>query len=58
MELFITAGLMALAGAAFILAVKLFAVLPAPLRSWYAMMDHARHEARVPRNDHGNPSHD
>jgi len=43
-ELLITAGLMSMAGAAYILAVKLFAVLPAPLRSWYAMMDHAKHE--------------
>jgi len=57
-ELLITAGLMAMAGAAYILAVKLFAVLPAPLRSWYAMMDHARRETAVPRNDDGNPSHD
>jgi len=57
-ELFITAGLMAFTGATYIVTVKLFAVLPAPLRSRYAMMDHARHEAAVPRNDDGNPSND
>jgi len=57
-ELFLTAGLMAMAGAAFILSVKLFAVLPAPLRSWYDMMDHARRARTEPRRDDGNPSHD
>ncbi|MHC4937948.1 MAG: NrfD/PsrC family molybdoenzyme membrane anchor subunit [Planctomycetota bacterium] len=56
-ELTLTAGLMAMAGAAFILSVKLFAVLPAPLRSWYEMMDHARREAAVPRTD-DDQSHD
>ena len=44
-----TVGLMSMAGAAYILAVKLFAVLPAPLRSWYAMMDHAKHEREAER---------
>jgi Ni/Fe-hydrogenase subunit HybB-like protein len=56
-ELLITAGLMAMTGAAYILAVKLFAVLPAPLRSWYEMMDHARRDGAVPRND-DDQSHD
>ena len=48
---------MAMTGAAYILAVKLFAVLPAPLRSWYEMMDHARRDGAVPRND-DDQSHD
>jgi Ni/Fe-hydrogenase subunit HybB-like protein len=57
-ELFVTAGLMAMAGAAFILSVKLFAVLPAPLRSWHDMMDAARRQRTEPRSEDGNPSHD
>jgi len=58
-ELLITSGLVCFAIALFSAAVKLFAILPAPLSSWYALWDYLR--KRFPdeyrKDAHGNPAH-
>ena len=55
-ELLITFGLIAMAVALWSVAVKHFAILPAPMRSWYAMVDHARRtKPEIRRDEHGNP---
>ena len=58
-ELFITTGLVCFSIALFSAAVKLFAILPAPLSSWYALWDYLR--KRFPddyrKDAHGNPAH-
>ena len=58
-ELLITTGLVCFSIALFSAAVKLFAILPAPLSSWYALWDYLR--KRFPddyrKDAHGNPAH-
>lgn len=57
-EVFITVGLIALAVAAFTVAAKLFAVLPAPMSAWYRLVDLMKTDPRIKRDDHGNPIDD
>lgn len=59
LELLISAGFIAIAALGWVLAVRWFAVLPAPLAEWHAML--ARDRVRFPhirRDRHGNPSDD
>ena len=58
-ELLITAGLIALAIALFSAAVKMFAILPGALSSWYALFRYVRHKIpEFPRDAYGNPLDD
>jgi Ni/Fe-hydrogenase subunit HybB-like protein len=58
-EVFVTVGLIAMAVGLWSLAVKWFAILPAPLKSWYDMVEYARsHDRRLRRDEHGNPIDD
>lgn len=58
-ELVMTVGFIALALAAYTVAVKRFAVLPAPLEQWFEMVEHDRLlYPHVTRDRHGNPIDD
>lgn len=58
-ELLMTVGFIAVALAAFTVMVKFFAVLPAPLSMWHAMVAHDRRTyPHIRRDDHGNPIDD
>lgn len=58
-ELVITLALIATVLGAFCLAVKWFAVLPAPLESWYHAVEHDRPALPSHRSDpHGHAAHD
>jgi Ni/Fe-hydrogenase subunit HybB-like protein len=58
-ELLMTVGFIAVALAAYTVFVKRFAVLPAPLSMWYAMVDHDRLKyPHILRDVHGNPLDD
>ncbi len=58
-EVLIMLGLGAAAFAAFTIALKLFAILPAPLKSWYEMVDISRRlHPEMKRDEHGNPIDD
>lgn len=58
-ELLMTVGFIAVALAAYTVAVKRFAILPAPLSMWYAMVDHDRLTyPHISRDVHGNPLDD
>ena len=55
-ELLISAGLIAFALAMYVMAIKLFAVLPAPLAEWDRTMAEARKNyPNIARDGHGNP---
>ena len=56
-EILITSGLVCFAIASFSAAVKLFAILPGPLTTWYAMFDYVTHRyPDYPRDAHGQPT--
>ena len=57
-ELFITVGLISMAVLIFSIAVKTFAVLPAPMSAWYRLVDVMKSDPRTRRDDHGNPIDD
>lgn len=58
-ELAITLGLVSTVVGAFSLVVKRFAVLPAPLESWYHAVEHTPLARSSQRSDaHGHPAHD
>lgn len=56
-ELAISVGFISLALAAFTLAVKWLAILPAPLASWFSSIERLRFETPgIPRDAYGNPT--
>lgn len=58
-EVLITLGLVAIVIGVFSIAVKRFAVLPAPLETWYHSVEHDRRTQAESRSDaHGHASHD
>lgn len=58
-EIGITVGLIAMTFALFSIAVKWFAVLPAPVTTWYEMVDAVRRtDPSTRRDQHGNPLDD
>lgn len=58
-EVLITLGLVAVVGLGFLLSVKLFAILPAPMSEWNAMVAWARAEyPEIERDTYGNPIDD
>ncbi len=58
-EIVISVSLMCLALALYAVAVKWFAILPAPLSEWQRTMDDARlFYPHIPRDEHGNPLDD
>jgi len=58
-EVAIGVGFISLALAAFTLSVKWFAILPAPLNSWFSSIERLRRETPgVPRDRYGNPTDD
>lgn len=58
-EVLITLGLVAIVVGVFSIAVKRFAVLPAPLESWYHSVEHDRRQHAESRSDaHGHADHD
>ena len=58
-EVMVTLGLLAFALAAYTIAVKALAILPAPLSTWYEAVDHLRAETpALARDPHGNPIDD
>jgi Ni/Fe-hydrogenase subunit HybB-like protein len=58
-EVLITLGLVAAVLAAFGWVVKRFAVLPAPLETWYHALEHTPPPHPAPRSDaHGHAAHD
>jgi Ni/Fe-hydrogenase subunit HybB-like protein len=58
-EVLITMGLVALVGVGYLLMVKLFAILPAPMTEWNNMVAWARTTyPNIARDDYGNPVDD